>query len=178
MRASSRILTFVVGCVTLFPFRLIAQDGSDWRISPEKISIKVGEDRRLQLLNDLAQELHDAVWSIDDFSLAEIREEDGRAVMHAKAVGTVRVSATLGQQTRSTEIKIWPEPEPLPAGTTNWAVHPIGREIGDLPAVPTGDGPHLFSLEQTATGDSYLRASDEDGIQIWSWLMPEKTQDV
>src|SRR6266851_5846500 len=115
MRASSRILTFVVGCVTLFPFRLIAQDGSDWRISPEKISIKVGEDRRLQLLNDLAQELHDAVWSIDDFSLAEIREEDGRAVMHAKAVGTVRVSATLGQQTRSTEIKIWPEPEPLPA---------------------------------------------------------------
>jgi Bacterial Ig-like domain (group 2) len=114
MRASSRILTFVVGFVTLFPFRLMAQNGSDWRISPEKISIKVGEDRRLQLLNDLAQELHDAVWSIDDFSLAEIREEDGRAVVHAKAVGPVRVSATVGEQMRSTEIKICPNPSPYP----------------------------------------------------------------
>lgn len=178
MRASSRILTFVACFVTLFQFQLVAQGGSNWRISPEKINIQVGQDRRLQLLDDLAQELHDAVWSIDDSTLAELREEDGRAVVHAKAVGTVRVSATIGQQTRSTEIKIWPETEPFPAGTTNWAVNPIGREIGDLPAVPTGDGPHLYSLEQTANGSSYLRAGDDDGIQTWTWLMPEKTMDV
>ena len=178
MRASSRIITLALGLMALFPLRVSAQDNSSWRISPEKINIQVGQDRSLQLLDDLAQELHDAVWSIDDSTVAEIREEDGRAVVHAKAIGTVRVSATLRQQTRSTEIKIWPEAQPLPAGTTNWAVNPIGREIGDLPAVPNGDGPHLYSLEQTANGSTYLRAGDEDGIQMWTWLMPEKTLDV
>ena len=178
MRPSFRILTFVVGFVTLFPFRLIAQDGSNWRISPEKINIQVGQDRRLQLLDDSAQELHETVWSIDDFTLAEVREADGRAVLHAKGIGIVRVSATVGDQTKSSEIRIWPEAEPLPPGTTNWAVHPIGREIGDLPAVPTGDGPHMYSLEQTANGSSYLRADADDGIQVWAWLMPEKTADV
>ena len=172
------MIALALGLMALYPFRASAQDNSGWRISPEKINIQVGQDRRLQLLDGLAQELHDGVWSIDDSTLAELQEDNGRAVVHAKAVGTVRVSATLGQQTRFTEIKIWPETEPLPPGTTNWAVNPIGREIGDLPAFPTGDGPHLYSLEQTANGSSYLRAGDEDGIQVWTWLMPEKTLDV
>ena len=106
MRPSSRILTFVIGFLTLFPLRLIAQDGSNWRISPEKINIQVGQDRRLQLLDDSAQELHEAVWSIDDFTLAELSETDGRTVLHAKAVGIVRVSVTVGHQTKSSEIRI------------------------------------------------------------------------
>lgn len=178
MHPTLRMIVLALGCIVLFPFRVSAQDNPGWRISPEKINIQVGQDRRLQLLDDLAQELHGAAWFIDDSTLAELQEDDGRAVLHAKAVGTVRVSATLGQQTRSTEIRIWRETEPLPAGTTNWGVNPIGREIGDLPAVPTGDGPHLYSLEQTADGSTYLRAGDDDGIQIWTWLMPEKTLDV
>ena len=164
--------------MALSPFRVNAQDTSDWRISPEKINIRVGQDRRLQLLDNLAQELYDAAWSVDDSAVAEIREEDGRAVVLAKAAGTVRISATIRQLTRSIEVRIWPDSEPMPLGATNWAVHPIGREIGDLPASPTANGPHLYSLEQTASGSSYLRADDDDGIQVWTWLMPEKTPDV
>lgn len=178
MNRIPRIAILTMGLTALFPCQLAAQEDSGWRISPENINIKVGDDRRLQLLDDLAQELHGAVWSVDDESLAEIREGDGRAVVHAKAVGTVRVSASMGPETRYRKIQIWPEFQPLPVGTTNWAGHPIGRDIGDLPAVPTGDGPTYFSVEQTASGSTYLEASEDDGIQVWTWLMPEQTRNV
>ena len=92
-----------LGFIALFPFRVSAQDNPGWRISPEKINVQVGQDRRLQLLDDLAKELHDAVWFIDDSTLADLQEDEGRAVVHAKAVGTVRVSATLERQTRSAD---------------------------------------------------------------------------
>jgi len=180
MRTCTRILPLATSFLVLFPFHPFAQvqAESGWRISPENINVQVGTDRRLQLLDDSAQELHDAVWSVNDSALAEIEEMDGRVVVHTEAVGTVRVSATLGQQTRFRDIKIWPESKPMPAGTTNWGIHPIGREIRDLPAVPTVDGPTELALEETASGSTYLRANEEDGIQAWTWLMPEKHSDV
>jgi outer membrane protein assembly factor BamB len=138
----------------------------------------VDSERPLQVLDDRAQELHGAVWSVDNPDLAEIQEVDGRAVLHSKAVGTVRVSASLGNETRYRDIMIWPETQPLPAGTTNWGTDPIGRDIGDLPAVPTADGPNIYSVEQTPDGSTYLRAFEDNGIQDWAWLMPEKTYDV
>jgi hypothetical protein len=76
-----------------------------WRIEPEKINIQMENDRTLQLLDDSAQELHDAVWSVDDAALATIREEDGRAVLHATAVGTVIVSASWHGEIRTREIR-------------------------------------------------------------------------
>jgi len=33
-------------------------------------------------------------------------------------------------------------------------------------------------LEQTAHGSTYLRAVADDGIQVWTWLLPENTHDV
>jgi outer membrane protein assembly factor BamB len=173
-----RIIVLAVGFALVFSSGLFAQEDSGWRISPEKINVQAGTDRRLQLLDDSAQELHDAAWSVSDPELADIQEIDGRMVVHSKAVGTVRVSATLGQQTRFRDIKIWPASEPMPVGTTNWGIHPIGREIRDLPAVPTGDGPTELALEETPSGSTYLRGNEEDGIQAWTWLMPDKTSDV
>src|SRR5262249_26997646 len=122
--------------------------------------------------------LHGATWTVDDPERASIRVEDGRAVLHAKAVGSVRVSATRNGETRYREITIWSAVRPMPPGTTTWGNDAIGREIGDLPAVPTSDGPSTYALEQTSKGDTYLRATREDGIQVWRWLMPEKNRDV
>jgi outer membrane protein assembly factor BamB len=155
------------------------QEETGWRISPEKINIQVGDDRSLQLLDDLAQEITNGLWSIDPSDLGDIEPgEHGRAVVHAKAIGTVRVTATVGMETRFRDIVIWPAENPIPPGTTNWGVRPIGRELGDIPAVPTDDGPNMFSLEQTAAGGNYLRAGRDDGIQVWSWVVPEPTRNV
>jgi outer membrane protein assembly factor BamB len=138
----------------------------------------MGDDRVLQVLDDSAQELHGAAWSVNDGERAEIRQdEDGRAVLHAKWVGLVRVQAVLGGESRFLDVRVWPNRR-LPDGTSNWATLPIGREIRDLPAVPTEDGPHILSLEQTPGGKTYLRGVRDDGIQTWTWLLPESTLDV
>ena len=158
-------------------FPLLAQEDTGWRISPERINIQLGEDRALQALDDSAQEVRGATWSIDNPDLAELREQDGRPVIHAKALGAVRVTATLNSETRTEDVKIWSALRKLPEGITNWGLHPIGREIGDIPPVP-GHGLTMFSLEQTADGKTYLRADREDGIQVWTWLMPENAHDV
>ncbi len=154
------------------------QQDSRWRISPEKINIQMGEDRILQALDDDAQELHGGSWAVNNPDLADIREEGGHVVLHPKAIGTVIVTATIGEETRSRQIKVWSALRRLPLGTTNWSLHPIGREIGDIPAVPTADGPMVYSLEQTAAGKTYLRADAEGGVQVWVWQMPEDTHDV
>jgi len=49
----------------------MAQTDSGWRISPYHLNIQVGDDRYLQLLNDSAQELRGAMWSLDDPEKAE-----------------------------------------------------------------------------------------------------------
>lgn len=164
--------------IALSPLALAGQEDIGWRISPERINIQAGEDRPLQLLDDSAQQLEGANWSVEPTDLAEIAEQGGRALVHAKAAGTVRVRASLHGEARFREIKIWPSDQPLPLGTTRWGTHDLGRDIRDLAAVPTGDGPKLFSMEQAASGETYLRGMEEDGIQLWAWLMPEKTKDV
>jgi outer membrane protein assembly factor BamB len=177
MLCRPRILFFIPCCIALSSFLLPAQDDTGWRISPEKINIQMGQDRRLQLLDDSAEELHGAMWAVDNPDVADIEEVDGYAVVHSKGVGTVRVSAALNGEMRFRDIRIWSSLRPMPIGTTFWGLHPIGREIGDIPAVP-GDGPTIFSLEQTSDGRTYLRADEEDGIQAWTWLLPERTHDV
>ena len=172
------IATLALSFLALSSMPLTAQEDTGWRISPERINMAVGADRPLQLLDDAAQELSGAVWSVDKPDLAEIRQEDGRAVLHAKADGIVRVTATLGSDARVSDITIWPGEAAMPLGTTRWGTHSLGRDIRDLAAVPTGDGPNHFSLEQTAGGRTYLRGITDEGIQVWGWLLPEKTQDV
>jgi outer membrane protein assembly factor BamB len=173
-----RVVFLILGLVVVSPSHLVSQQDSGWHISPENINIQVGDFRRFQLLDDSAQELRGAAWSVDDSALAEIQEDNGRELVRAKAVGTVTVSATLGQETRFRQIRIWPQTGPLPVGTTRWGQRAIGREIRDLPAVPVPNAPHHFSLEQTASGKTYLRANEDDGIQDWTWLTPEETIDV
>jgi outer membrane protein assembly factor BamB len=156
---------------------LPAPPDAHWRISPEKVNIVVGEDRPLQLLDDEARALATGQWSIDQPDVADLEQTaDGHAIVHAKAAGVLRVTATIGAESRSRDITIWADGA-MPQGTTKWAIHPIGRELGDIPAVPKGGGPNVFSLEQTSSA-SYLRADDEDGMQVWSWQVPDETRDV
>jgi len=161
--------------ILLIPLSSFAQE--TWRISPEKINVRVGENRRLQLLDDSAAELSDATWTIDNPDFADITADASGVVLHPKAAGTVKVSAALNGEKRFSEVTIWPAGATLPEGTTHWSVHQIGRELRDLPAVPTDEGVDIFSLEQNPSG-TILRAFFNDGIQAWRWRVPEITWNV
>ena len=153
-------------------------ENPDWRIAPERINIMVGDERTLQALDDSAQELSHVEWFINDPSLATVNEQDGRLTLRAIKPGTIRVTAVVNGERRSLDVPIWTDPSQVPPGSTRWGMRPIGREIGDIAAVPTEDGPNMLSLEQTSQGDTYLRGTREDGIQIWAWHLPEQTRDV
>jgi len=158
---------------------LAAQGNLGWRISPENVNVIVGSDQRLQVLDDSARELHGAVWSVDDPSVADISDDGNKAVLHATASGMVRVSASLGNDTEYLDVKVWPaKSDGLPVGTTKWAVHKVGRDVGDIAAVPSPGGPEFYTVEQKQDGRTYVRAIEQDGIQLWSWDMPEKTDNV
>jgi len=158
---------------TLLPVTAAAQQTATWRISPRRINIRVGDDRPLQLLDANAQELFDANWSVDNPELADIEStKDGRAVLHAKSMGTVRVSAAWHGELKSEDISIWSAVKGPPAGATNWGVDDIGTQIRDLPAVPTATSPTLYSLEQNGSGETYLRAFSGSGMQLWRWRLP------
>jgi hypothetical protein len=174
-----------IGSTLLFTILIALSSGSanafqnsGWRIAPEGINISVGDERTLQALDDSAQELSRVEWSINDPSLAAVSEQDGRLTLRAIKPGTIRVSAEFKGERRSLDIPIWADPGQIPRGSTRWGMQPIGREIRDIAAVPTEDGPNMLSLEQTPQGDTYLRGSREDGIQIWAWHLPEATRDV
>lgn len=149
-----------------------------WRIAPERINITLGDERTLQVLDDSAQELSGVEWSVNDPTLAMVSEQGGRFILRATKPGTVRVTAVLKGEQQYLDIPIWANRSFIPAGSTNWGMHPIGRELGDIAAVPTESGPNMLSLEQTPKGDTYLRGTREDGIQIWAWHLPEDTRDV
>ena len=171
-------LVLTLGSAALLSFQAAGADDPIWRISPDRINIQVGDDRPLQLLDDSAQEIQGAEWSVDAPDRAELTLENGRAIVHAKAWGTVRVTATRGLEKRFRDIEIWPPDQAPRPGTSGWGLRPIGKDIGDLAAVPTPDGPNMFSLEQTPSGNTYLRGVAENGMQLWAWLLPEKTTNV
>jgi outer membrane protein assembly factor BamB len=170
MRSYSTFLSLTVFLALAVPVRTAAQDDSGWHISPTEMNIQVGEPRPLQLLDAHGNEDHTEDWSVDDTDLAQITEEGGRAVLYPKAPGVVNVSASLDGTTRTRKITIWPEASKFRG--VQWSVPPIGRETGPLQAVPTGDGPDLFFLDQTDQA-TYVRAFTHDGLQLWLWRLPE-----
>src|SRR5689334_8412223 len=72
----------------------------DWRISPEEINIQVGDRRTLQVLDDIASEVHGARWSVDDANIAHIQETSEGAVIEAKGTGVLQVTASIGSEKR------------------------------------------------------------------------------
>ena len=173
-----RLLLLILLLLTVFSSQLSAQEDHDWRIAPVQINVQVGEDRPLQLLNDTAEELKGAEWSVDNSKLGDLEEINGHQVLHSRAVGTLHVTAILQGQVRSREIKIWPADHSLPEGIAKWSMQDLGHEIRQLAAVPSPDGPNMYSLEQTDAGSTYLRAYTEEGFQLWAWHIPDETREV
>lgn len=151
-------------------FEAVAQNDSDWHISPTEMNIRVGEPRPLQLLDVQGNEYRADSWTVDISDLAEVTVEDGRPVLIPKAAGKVVVFASFEGTTRSREIRIWPEGSKLRG--VRWSVPPLGRETANLQAAPTATGPDLFSLDETDRG-TYVRAFTHEGIQLWFWKVPD-----
>jgi outer membrane protein assembly factor BamB len=139
------------------------------------MNIPVGQLQPLQLLDDQGRELHSSKWSVDNPELASIEIEQGQVSLYARAPGVVRVFAYVSGVMRTREIAIWPAGERILG--VHWRVPAIGRETANLQAVPTDNGPDLFSLDETANG-TYVRGFTNLGLQLWRWRVPNEMSGV
>jgi hypothetical protein len=136
------------------------------------ISVEVGQEQPLQVLDLAGNELAATDWSVDNPEVAEIRHESGQVAVYAKAAGVVHVSALVEGTTLGGEIRVWlPEPGMRITGPL-WVVPSIGRELAALQAAPTPDGPDFFTLDQNDRV-RYVRALTNRGLQLWIWRLPE-----
>ncbi len=91
MPRSLRPIVLILSFIAICSLLLSAQEATEagWRISPNRINIQMGADRPLQLLDDNAQELHGAQWSVDNPDLADLQEEDWthRAARQSRGYG-------------------------------------------------------------------------------------------
>jgi hypothetical protein len=149
-----------------------AQENSGWHISPMLINLGVGDERPLQVLDASGHALASSDWSVDSPELAEIRQESGHVALFAKAPGVVRVTTSVQGSALTEEIKIWSLGPGMVIGL-HWVVPSTGRELGALQAVPSIDGPDLFTLDQNGQG-IYLRAFTNRGLQLWMLRLPAK----
>lgn len=146
-------------------------------ISPIAINLQVGETQPLQILDAAGKGYHATSWSVDSTDLAEIREESGYAVLYSKAAGVVRIVALLEGTSLTAEAKIWSLAPGMWLRGVHWAVPSTGRQKAVLQAVPSADGPDLFTLDQDDNG-AYVRGFTSRGMQMWKWTVPDSKGDV
>ena len=137
------------------------------------ISLGVGEEQPLQVLDAGGHPLAASDWSVDSPELAEIRQESGHVALFAKAAGVVRVTTLVQGSALTEEIKILALAPGMLITGVRWVVPSTGRELGALQAVPSIVGPDLFALDQNDQG-IYLRAFTNRGLQLWMLRLPSK----
>ncbi|HVN18014.1 MAG TPA: hypothetical protein VMU05_04555 [Dongiaceae bacterium] len=175
MRSNPILLSIALFLALAMPLPTRSQDDPGWHISPTEMNLFVGERRPMQLLDGQGNEFHTDNWSVDSPDLARITMEDGHAVLYATAAGVVTVIASLKGTTRTQEIRIWERGAKFRG--VQWKVPPIAHETEVLQAVPTADGPDLFSLDQGQQA-TYVRGFTHEGLQLWIWKLPETASKV
>ena len=141
------------------------------------INVQIGEVQPLQILDAKGKEITAESWSVDSTDLADIKEESRHAILHPKTAGVVRVTATIEGKTLTEEIRIWRLDAGMRISGPLWAVPSTGRELAALQAVPSIDGPDLFTLDRS-DGGYFVRGLTNRGLQIWIWNVPESDGDV
>jgi outer membrane protein assembly factor BamB len=172
----TRLICGLVSFLGLLPHPAYSQiKAGDWAISPWIQNMVVGESSPLQILDDQWRDLAGAQWSVSDDNLAQIYPDEQRkniVIVQALAPGEVTLRASLNGQTHSITVNIWPEHLP-PDHHVKWDSIAFGKGINEVKAMRYSlDQPALYMASQ-AGSIVVVHAVDMDGLQYWSWIIPE-----
>jgi hypothetical protein len=144
---------------------------SELRLTPQTITMAVGQTRRLSVLDDLGRAPANATWLVSDSAVATI-DTSSTVQLTAVAAGAVTVTATWQGLTASTDVTVV-APEAVVAGTTLWSAPPIGGSVDKIvQGAPGPDGSRqVYALEGTT-----LRALSTDGAEAWAQEVGTVTQ--
>jgi len=152
----------LVFCVTSLP----GQTTNTYRITPESVTILIGESSPFRVVDQNGRAQHGVTWEISDSYALETSGED-EVVVTAKRAGAFQLTARIDHSTAEATIKVV-EGTSLPIGAMKWSAGKIPgcTTTKMVPAVPSANGPNLFEQSECADG-SYIAAYTSDGVQMW-----------
>ena len=109
----------------------------------------------------------EAEWTIDDQGVATLNGRGAPTVTtHRSGKATLR--ARVGGRTAEASITVL-EGDKLPDGTIQWSVpsYPGYKSKQIVQAVPSANGPDLYTMEENDQGHSLIRAWTSEGIFLW-----------
>jgi alpha-tubulin suppressor-like RCC1 family protein len=176
--------SYVIETSDFDPVEIVSrQSPQSMYITPDIMTLRVGEFRRLTLVTATGEHVTDASWQVSQESVAVIDYDGvGTADQPADAVGVRGVAP--GQAIVTAEgplgtvravVKVVAGGT-FAAGTELWSVYPETVNNWLMSAVqgqPNRPGdPYMYFNESLASGDTAIRAVDEQGAQIWRTVLP------
>jgi hypothetical protein len=135
-------------------------------ITPEKVSMLVGEMHEFKAVNGVGRSLTRISWKLSNSGVAELTDGD-RATVTATHPGKVTLSANAAEGSAEAQIEVL-EGTTRPPGSIKWggAEFPGCRSAKAIPAVPSPSGVDVFEQSQCSDGE-YISAYTSDGILVW-----------
>jgi hypothetical protein len=152
-----------------------AQTSNFVSISPEKVTMLVGETRSFRLVDQNGRMQTDVSWSVSDSAALDV-QQGVEVTITAKQAGDFHLDA-MGSNGSATATVTVKEGDSLPVGTVKWSAGKIEgcKSTKIIPAVPSANGPDIYEMSQCEDGQ-YVAAYKEDGILMWRRKMNNSGQ--
>jgi hypothetical protein len=140
-----------------------------YQVTPQSLSMIVGSSRTVSVVDSNGNPVQGLYWFATDPTIVSLSTADP-PIITALAPGTVTVYA--GEVPIA--ITVYASGTAIPPGTPVWTNPPLpGFTLNQVvQAVPTANGPDLYSLEVDGNGNGQVRAFRSDGTSLWQQLLP------
>jgi IPT/TIG domain/Glucodextranase, domain B len=138
------------------------------QITPPNSNMLVGSQQSFTAVDNQGNRRPDATWSVSNSTIASFASDNPNTLM-ANAVGQATVTATVGGVSAQTTVTVVSGTS-MPVGTILWSAPPPIAEFSTqqiVQAVPTVNGPDLYSIDMDSNGDTIVRAFRSTGEQMW-----------
>lgn len=150
----------------------LATEPTSIDVTPEQVTMMVGETRRFAVRDNLGRVPADAEWSVDDTSVATL-SSDPAGTLTAIAAGEVTLTASWRGHTASAQITVL-EVSAFTPGTVLWSNPRLPAELSHIAYATTPDGGRrIYTLEQGQfSQQGTIRVFDADGRQLARVVAP------
>jgi len=136
-------------------------------VSPAEVGMLVNGQQSFTLFDISGRNVTSrATWSLSNSDVAVLVGGPAPTIV-AREDGTVTLRAEVAGETSEAQIRVYRDK--LPMGAVLWREPKIpgytAKQI--VQAVPTANGPDLYSVEKNADGSTLIRAVHSDGRQMW-----------
>ena len=156
---------FCLIALLLWPAAIFGRPNS-YQITPDKVTMLVGESRAFRMVDETGQAQLKVTWTLSNVDAFDSLQGDELHIS-ARHAGEYRLTARTDFAVAEATVKVV-DGSTLPAGTVKWA---SGRKEGCqtvkiLQAVLRPNGPAYFEQTRCQDGE-YLAGYTADGVQLW-----------